>query len=100
MGSEIIYVCHSINNKNVREGELKILEKHENELYFEFGENAMNVKKRYYNDVETLNKDFEALLRLKEEEDSYNKSTKAEENLEEKDKKEYKRLGKNKEDLF
>ena len=25
--SEIIYVCSSINNKNIREGELKILRK-------------------------------------------------------------------------
>lgn len=67
MGNEIIYICNSINNKNVREGELEILEKFEKELYFQFGENQMNIKKRFYNDIETLNKDFEELLKLKKE---------------------------------
>lgn len=66
MANEIIYVCNSINNKNVREGELQILQKHESELYFEFGESNTNVKKRFYKDIETLNKDFNALLKLKE----------------------------------
>ena len=66
--NEVIYVCNSVNNKNVREGELEILEKHENQLYFEFGENEMNIKKRFYNDVETLNKDFDALMKLKNKE--------------------------------
>ena len=33
MAYEIIYVCNSINNKNVREGELKILRKIESEIY-------------------------------------------------------------------
>ena len=65
MANEIIYVCHSINNKNVRDGELNILEKYPEKLYFEFGENNMNIKKRFYNDLETLNKDFENLLKLK-----------------------------------
>lgn len=65
MAYEIIYVCNSINNKNVREGELNILRKYEEELYFEFGENETNIKKRHYNDLETLNKDYEALLKLK-----------------------------------
>ena len=66
MASEIIYVCHSINNKNVREGELKVLRKHEDKLYFEFGEDEVNVKKRYYKDKATLNKDFDALMKMKE----------------------------------
>ena len=65
MAYEIIYVCNSINNKNVRQGELNILEKHENQLCFEFGADKMNIKKRYYNDLETLNKDFDALMKLK-----------------------------------
>lgn len=68
MAYEIIYECNSINNKNVREGELNILEKHEEQLYFQFGSDEMNIKKRFYNDVETLNKDFDALLKLKERE--------------------------------
>lgn len=68
MAYEIIYVCNSINNKNVRNGELKILRKIEKELYFEFGETEMNIKKRFYNDIETLNKDFNALKKLQEEE--------------------------------
>ena len=67
MASEIIYVCQSINNKNVREGELNILQKYPEKLYFEFGENNMNIKKRFYNDLETLEKDYNALLKLKEE---------------------------------
>ena len=61
--NEVIYVCNSVNNKNVREGELEILEKHEDQLYFEFGKDSMNTKKRFYNDVETLNKDFDALMK-------------------------------------
>lgn len=65
MANEIIYVCHSINNKNVRDGELNILEKYPEKLYFQFGESNMNIKKRFYNDLETLNKDFENLLKLK-----------------------------------
>lgn len=66
MDNEIIYVCNSINNKNVRGGELNILEKHEEQLYFEFGSDRMNIKKRFYNDIDTLNKDFNELLKLKE----------------------------------
>lgn len=65
MNSEIIYICDSVNNRNVREGELKILRKFEDQKYFEFGEDEMNIKKRYYKDLETLNKDFDALLKLK-----------------------------------
>lgn len=65
MASEIIYVCKSTNNKNVREGELEILRKHEDSLYFEFGESEMNIKKRYYDDLKTLNEDYNALMMIK-----------------------------------
>ena len=64
--TEIIFVCNSINNKNVRANELKILEKHPEELYFVFGESNENSKKRYYKDLKTLNEDFEKLVKLKE----------------------------------
>ena len=84
MGYEIIYVCNSTNNKNVREGELEILRKHEDQLYFEFGENQMNIKKRFYNDVETLNKDFNALLKLKESKEKVVEEIKPETHEEEK----------------
>lgn len=70
MAGEIILVCKSINNKNVREGELKILRKFENELYFEFGESEINLKKRFYKDVETLNSDYKKLEELKEKEEN------------------------------
>lgn len=66
MANEIIMVCNSINNKNIRSNELNILRKHEDELYFEFGESEMNIKKRFYKDIETLNKDFERVKELKE----------------------------------
>ena len=69
MAYEIIYVCDSLNNKNVREGELNILEKHENQLCFEFGSDRMNIKKRFYRDIETLNKDFDKLMELKNREE-------------------------------
>jgi hypothetical protein len=65
MASEIIYVCKSINNKNVREGELEILRKYQDSLYFEFGESEMNIKRRFYKDAETLNKDYNALMMIK-----------------------------------
>lgn len=66
---EIIYVCNSVNNKNVRRGELEILRKvAENELCFEFGKDEMNLKKRFYSNKEDLEKDYNALLKLKEEE--------------------------------
>lgn len=71
--TEIVYVCNSINNKNVRANELKILEKHEEELYFTFGENNINSKKRYYKDLKTLNKDFEALKKIKSEQETEKK---------------------------
>lgn len=65
----IIYRCNSINNTLVRKGELKILRKFADDLYFEFGASEMNIKKRFYKDKETLNKDYNALLELKEKEE-------------------------------
>ena len=44
----IIYRCNSINNTLVRKGELKILRKFADDLYFEFGASEMNIKKRFY----------------------------------------------------
>lgn len=70
MDDGIIYVCKSTNNQNIRRGELKILNKYEDKLYFEFGENPKNIKKRFYRDVKTLNEDYENVLRLKEEEEN------------------------------
>lgn len=66
MNYEIIYVCHSINNKNIRANELKILRKKEKELCFEFGETEKNIKKRFYKTIEELNKDFEEVEKIKE----------------------------------
>lgn len=64
---EIIYVCKSINNKNVREGELKILRKsNKDSLCFEFGENEMFLKKRFYNNETDFENDFKKLQELKE----------------------------------
>lgn len=65
--TEIVYVCNSTNNKNVRANELKILEKHPEQLYFVFGESNENAKKRIYNNLETLEKDFKALSKIKKE---------------------------------
>ena len=67
MVNEIVYVCNSINNKNVRGTELKILRKNEEELYFEFGESESNIKKRFYRNVDVLNKDYSAIEKIKEE---------------------------------
>lgn len=94
MGGEVIYVCNSINNKNVREGELEILEKHEDQLYFEFGENQMNIKKRFYNDLETLNKDFNALLKLKDKKVIREEKKEKEEKILEEPKKNFKKFNK------
>lgn len=63
---DVVYVCDSINNKNIRGNELNILRKVEGELYFEFGESENNIKKRYYKDVETLDKDFEKISKIKD----------------------------------
>lgn len=65
MENEIVYVCNSINNKNVRGNELKILRKKEKELCFEFGESEVNIKRRYYKNEEELNKDFEEVKKIK-----------------------------------
>lgn len=67
MNYDIVFTCNSINNKNVRGNELKILRKMENELCFEFGETENNVKKRFYKDLETLNNDFNQIEKIKEE---------------------------------
>ena len=67
MSNEIIYTCKSINNKNIRENELNILEKNEDGLFFVFGENRINAKKRYYNDLKTLNEDFNVLKKMQNE---------------------------------
>lgn len=83
MACEIIFKCNSINNKNIREGELKILRKNESGLYFEFGENEMNKKKRYYKDLDSLNKDYEKVLKLKSESDKKEEVKKAEQEEEE-----------------
>ena len=64
--TEIIYKCRSVNNKNVRANELAILEKHPEELYFIIGADNINTKKRYYNDLKTLNEDYEELVKMKE----------------------------------
>ena len=99
MANEIIYVCHSINNKNVRDGELNILEKFPEKLYFQFGENNMNIKKRFYNDLETLNKDFENLLKLKN--NSKNTAIDSEiENIDEELANNKKKFGKKNSELF
>lgn len=60
------FKCRSKNNKIVRFNELKILEKYEDKLYFIFGANEVNTKKRYYDDVKTLNEDFQELKKIKE----------------------------------
>lgn len=66
MANEIIFVCNSTNNKNIREGELEILRKYDDKLYFEFGTDEVNIKKRCYNDLKTMEKDFNELCKLKE----------------------------------
>lgn len=65
--TEIVFVCNSTNNKNVRANELKVLEKYPDELYFVFGENNINIKKRHYKDLKTLNDDYNSLLKIKKD---------------------------------
>lgn len=65
MNCEIVYVCNSKNNKNVRANELEILRKVEGRNYFEFGESENNIKKRFYDDMEVLEKDFVAIASIK-----------------------------------
>ena len=81
--TEIVFVCNSTNNKNIRANELKILKKYPEELYFKFGESEQNAKKRYYNDLEILNKDFEKIQKIKKEiENEKKKSIKEDKSLE------------------
>lgn len=63
---DIVYTCNSINNKNIRGNELKILRKIEDHFCFEFGESENNVKKRFYRNLEELNKDYEEIEKIKE----------------------------------
>lgn len=65
MNCEIVYTCNSTNNKNVRANELKILRKFEDSLYFEFGDSENNIKKRFYRNIETLDKDYAAIEKIK-----------------------------------
>ena len=66
--AEIVYKCKSKNNKNVRDNELKILRKNRTlGLCFEFGENEMNLKKRFYNDEKTFEEDFASLQKIKKD---------------------------------
>lgn len=77
--AEIIYVCKSINNKNVRDNELKILRKsHDLKLCFEFGESEINLKKRFYDNEKTFEEDFKELQKIKKElEDKQSKENKS-----------------------
>ena len=70
MVNEIVYVCNSINNKNIRGNELKILRKVNDGLFFEFGESEENIKKRFYSNIETLEKDFAEIEKIKQKLDS------------------------------
>lgn len=65
MNCEIVYVCHSKNNKNVRANELEILRKIEGRNYFEFGESENNIKKRFYDDMTILEKEFSEIMAIK-----------------------------------
>lgn len=78
MINEIVFTCNSINNKNVRGSELKILRKLEKQLCFEFGENEKNIKIRYYKDLKTLNEDFEKVKKIKEKLEKENDVSKKE----------------------
>ena len=78
MTNEIVFTCNSINNKNVRGSELKILRKIEEKCCFEFGENEKNVKIRYYKDSKTLNEDFEKVKKIKEKLEKENDISKKE----------------------
>lgn len=76
MSNVEVYKCDSINNKLVRSNELNILEKHEKELYFVFGENQKNTKKRIYNDLKTLNKDYAEVEKMKQRQEKQKESSK------------------------
>lgn len=93
MNYEVIFECNSINNKKIRRGELKFLERHDEDLYFMFGESKSNMKKRYYRTLDELREDYAKVEKLKEEEDKMredenkNKNSKVikEKNIEEDD---------------
>lgn len=86
MAYDIIFTCKSVNNKNVRNGELKILRKSANEnLCFEFGENEMNIKKRYYDNEKDFEDDFTKLSMIKEADEKEANNKKIEEKEEEKE---------------
>lgn len=89
--AEIVFVCRSKNNKNVRDNELKILRKSKDlNLCFEFGANEMNLKKRFYDNEKIFEEDFKKLQEIKETLEK--KQTKdIDKNIEKKD---------NKKDLF
>lgn len=89
--AEIVFVCRSTNNKNVRDNELKILRKSKDlNLCFEFGANEMNLKKRFYDNEKIFEEDFKKLQEIKESLEK--KQTKdIDKNIENKD---------NKKDLF
>lgn len=65
MNCEIVYVCNSINNKNIRANELNVLRKDEEKLCFEFGESESNIKIRFYRDLKTLNADYGKIEEIK-----------------------------------
>lgn len=91
MNCEIVYVCNSKNNKNVRANELEILRKVEGRNYFEFGESENNIKKRFYDNMEVLEEDFVAITTIKaklEQEEKVEEPKKTEVVKEEKNNKE------------
>lgn len=63
------YECNSINNTKVYYDELNILRKskHKNYYVFEFGKDEKNIKKRFYNNEQDFEIDFENLLKIKKE---------------------------------
>lgn len=80
---EVVFECHSLNNKNVRANELKILRKRTGEKAFEFGEDEKNIKVRYYNNEDLFEKDFKELQALKKSLENETKKEKVEEYFDE-----------------
>ena len=64
--TEIVFECDCLNNTRVRANELKMLDKNVEGMYIVIGENNVNSNKRYYNDIEKLEKDYKKLLEIKE----------------------------------
>ncbi len=89
--AEIVFVCRSKNNKNVRDNELKILRKNKSlGLCFEFGENEMNLKKRFYDNEKIFEEDFAKLQEIKkkiEKEGQNRESRNIDRNIDRKDNK-------------